>query len=604
MASGETTHPRLFWPGKRAVALGAEGACPELTCVEIAEEARATHAADHAPPPDDTHAPAWPAGWRNRLLYGDNLAAMEALLPDFAQQIDLVYIDPPFATGGEFAFRGAVGVGGAPTGDDPAAFAATAYRDAWRGGIESYLQMFYERLQLIHRLLAPTGSLYVHLDPTISHYVKVLLDEIFGPASFQREITWRIGWVSGFKSAARNWIRNHDTLLFYVKTPGCFTFNKEYLPYPPGYQRRGELAPAGRGYPIDDVWNAGPAELALEREQSLASIQIKSFSREKTGFATQKNESLLRRIIHASSNPGELVADFFCGSGTTPAVAEKLGRRWIACDRSRFALQVTRKRLHDIPGCRPFAVWSTERAERRRWQGATSGRARVLHLYGAEALEADGPLQGRKGDARVCVGPLDAPITVESVRRAVAACVGQGSAELHVLAWEWEPLFCGPESALRQALSLDERERCARLTDFRLVLRRIPREVLDEPAAAPGDVHFLDLPRLEIATAVSAREVVVSLERFDFPRPECLPAAMQARVRHWSDYVDTWMVDFDHDGGAFRCDWIAYRAPGERLLALSSGAHAYPRAGDYRVGVKVVDLFGGETLQYAPVRVT
>jgi len=257
--------------------------------------------------------------------------------------------------------------------------------------------------------------MYVHLDATVGHYVKSILDEVFGPQCFQREIIWRIGWISGYKSAAKNWIRNHDTILFYVKTPGSFTFNKEYIPYPEGYQRRGGREPTGKGYPMEDVWNANPFEFELTGSDSLDSIQIKSFSTEKTGYATQKNESVLHRIVEASSNKGDLAADFFCGSGTTLAVAEKLGRRWIGCDMSRFAIHTTRKRLMEIPGCRPFEILNLGKYERQVWQGITFGGEKhprqmlifeylkfILELYGAQPLAGTQHLHGKKGSA---VGP-------------------------------------------------------------------------------------------------------------------------------------------------------------------------------------------------------
>jgi site-specific DNA-methyltransferase (adenine-specific)/adenine-specific DNA-methyltransferase len=171
-----------------------------------------------------------------------------------------------------------------------------------------------------------------------------MLDEVFGPTGFQREIVWRIGWVSGYKSAAANWVRNHDTILYYTKGRPT-VFNKAYVPHPPGYRRRRGARSGAPGYPVDDVWNANEFEHALTGPASLDSIQIKSFSTEKTGFPTQKNESLLRRIVRASSNEGDLVADFFCGSGTTLAVAEQLGRRWIGCDNGWQAIHTSRKRL-------------------------------------------------------------------------------------------------------------------------------------------------------------------------------------------------------------------------------------------------------------------
>ncbi len=180
---------------------------------------------------------------------------------------------------------------------------------------------------------------------------------------FQREIVWRIGWVSGFKSRAKNWIRNHDVILFYAKGGSTrrghrsdgFTFHKEHIPYPPGYVRRDGLPPKGRGYPLEDVWNASD----LDR---LDSIQIMSFSGEKVGYPTQKNgKSLVARIVRASSSPGDVVLDGFVGSGTTAAVAEKLGRRWVAIDSSDVAVHATRKRLLGLPAAHPFVVESLPR---------------------------------------------------------------------------------------------------------------------------------------------------------------------------------------------------------------------------------------------------
>ncbi len=312
----------LLWPGKYDAA-GERSAIPSpgLRTVPVARYG--------AEPPQGT------------LVRGDNLALMDALVRGGDPGIDLVIIDPPFATGEDFSVLTQIGEG-------REVLRAPAYSDRWQGGLGGFMAMLDPRLRLVHRLLADHGSLYVHLDANVAHPVKVLLDEIFGPGCFQREIIWRIGWVSGFKSRARNWIRNHDTILFYVKDPGQFTFNKRYIPYPPGYRRRDGKAPKGVGIPIDDVWNAGAGDLGLRGADSLDSIQIKSFSREKTGWATQKNESLLRRIIDVSSRPGDRVADFFCGSGSTLAAATALGRRWIGCDRSSMAIHLARKRLREV----------------------------------------------------------------------------------------------------------------------------------------------------------------------------------------------------------------------------------------------------------------
>ncbi len=332
----------------------------------------------------------------NRLIQGDNLQAMQGLLDrGYEGKIDLIYIDPPFFSQDNYNHR--VPLAGTAAGQEPPVIERTAYRDTWSGGIDAYLDMLYPRLQLMKRLLAPNGSIYVHLDASISHYIKVIMDEIFGLECFQREIIWRIGWISGYKSAARNWVRNHDTLLFYVRDPARFIFNKEYLPYPPGYRRRGSREIKGKGYPLDDVWNANPFEFELKGEESLDSIQIKSFSREKTGFATQKNISLLRRIIKASSNPGDVVADFFCGSGTTLVAAEALGRKWLGCEIERTGLQVARKRLV-AAGAGPFYIEVVQPANL-----PATGLAPV-------ATDQHGPGTGEQKQPRLLAGATRTPL--------------------------------------------------------------------------------------------------------------------------------------------------------------------------------------------------
>jgi site-specific DNA-methyltransferase (adenine-specific)/adenine-specific DNA-methyltransferase len=270
--------------------------------------------------------------WHNLLIFGDNLQAMKTLLqwksegrlvnPDGSRGVKLVYIDPPFATRQEFqADRG-----------------ERAYGDKLVGA--RFVEFLRRRLILLRELLTPDGSIYVHLDEKKSHYIKIVLDEVFGEHNFQREIVWRIGWVSGFKTQAKNWIRNHDVILFYTRG-AQFIFNKIYIPYPDDYVRRDGSPPTGSGYPLEDTWNCSDID-------RLDSIQIMSFSGEKMGFPTQKNENLLERIIRASSNEGDIVLDAFVGSGTTLAVAEKLGRRWIGIDSSKLAIYISQRRLLNL----------------------------------------------------------------------------------------------------------------------------------------------------------------------------------------------------------------------------------------------------------------
>ena len=282
-------------------------------------------------------------GWSNKLIWGDNRLILSALANGPLREeiekeggIKLIYIDPPFDVGADFSMK--IKIGDDSFDKQPNVLEETAYRDTWGKGTDSFISMIYERLQLMRDLLADNGSIYVHCDWRVNAHIRLALDEIFGSDSFQREIVWRIGWVSGYKTLVKNWVRNHETILFYVKNPESFVFNKEYIPYPPGYVRRDGVRPTGIGSPIEDTWNCHDLD-------EMNSIQIMSFSNEKTGYANQKNENLLERVIKASSNEGDIVADFFAGSGTTAAVAEKLGRKWIASDLGKFAIHTTRKRM-------------------------------------------------------------------------------------------------------------------------------------------------------------------------------------------------------------------------------------------------------------------
>ena len=271
--------------------------------------------------------PLYSKDWHNLLVFGDNLQILktfyenkDSLIKDKIKgKVKLIYIDPPFAS--ESDFKGDKG--------------QKAYSDKTKGA--EFVEYLRRRLIVARELLADDGSIYIHLDEKKSHYIKIILDELF---KFQREVVWRIGWLSGYKTKAKNWIRNHDVILFYTKSDD-FLFNKEYIPYPKNYTRRDGAKPEGDGYAIEDTWNSNELD-------QMNSIQIMSFSDEKTGYPTQKNENLIARIIKSATNEGDLVMDFFCGSGSTLAVAEKLNRRWVGCDIGKLAIYTTQKRLLEI----------------------------------------------------------------------------------------------------------------------------------------------------------------------------------------------------------------------------------------------------------------
>ncbi|MGD0523638.1 MAG: site-specific DNA-methyltransferase [Polyangiaceae bacterium] len=389
--------------------------------------------------------------WRNRLVRGEAEGVLAAWRPELAGKVALAYVDPPFDTGGAFTYLASIP--GVPDGTPRVAL--PAYEDA--RGLDAWLGWFRELATRLHEMLADGGSLYVHLDAHVAHYAKVLLDEVFGTDAFQREIIWRIGWVSGFKSRVRGWIRNHDTLLFYAKGGKPATFHKEYIPYSRGYVRRDGAKPKGPGYPLEDVWNASE----LDR---MDSIQIVSFSGEKVGYPTQKNESLVARVVRASSNPGDLVLDCCAGSGTTPVVAEKLGRRWAACDVSPLAVHATRTRLLGMPEVKPFVV---ERV--------------------------GGPSQGAG--------------------------------------------------------------------------------------------------KLKVRVARDGPRCTLTLESFAM-RDAGIPAEVRAAVKHWSQWLQGWAVDWQHDGGPLRAGTWAWR--GRRGLELSA-TRVLERSAASLLLVKAFDVLGGET---------
>jgi DNA modification methylase len=289
-------------------------------------------------------------GWRNRLILGDNRLVLPALAAEFAGQVACIYIDPPFATGTSFQ---TTAPGGPPQ---------PAYSDE-HGGLASYLQMIYERLLLLRPLLAPHGSLFVHLDWHAAHYVKLILDEVFGGAQFRNEIIWR---YRRWPARSRLFQRMHDTIFWYTVGGAPSTWHQLYEALSPsslaqwGGKRRVDRqsargtrysetgADASPGAPMSDVWEI-PALSAPYAEY--------------VGYATQKPEALIARILEATTGPGDLVADVFCGAGTTPVVATQLGRRWLACDSGPLAIHLTRKRLLTLPACPPFDEWRVASGE-------------------------------------------------------------------------------------------------------------------------------------------------------------------------------------------------------------------------------------------------
>ena len=325
-------------------------------------------------------------GWMNELYWGDNLQVMSHLLKKYRGRVNLIYIDPPFDSKADY--KKTITLRGQKVENDHNSFEEKQYTDIWTN--DEYLQFMYERLILCRELLADTGSIYLHMDEKRSHYLKCIMDEVFGASNFRKEVIWDITVLSGFKVQAMNWIRGHDSILYYTKSGTC-TFNKLRQPHQQKYidmfnqvDENGEryLIAHGlkrylkdvkdKGKPFGDVWDDVTSyQIFRKKVEDVRSIEqledllqetkmvqvysdvwddVMSFQQQPTsaencGYPTQKPETLLERIIKASSNPGDIVFDCFMGSGTTQAVAMKLGRKFIGADINLGAIQTTTKRL-------------------------------------------------------------------------------------------------------------------------------------------------------------------------------------------------------------------------------------------------------------------
>ena len=335
---------------------------------------------------------------------------------------------------------------------------------------------------------------------------------------------------------------------------------------------------------------------------------VNSQAAERLGYATQKPEILLERIIKASSNEGDLVLDCFCGSGTTAAVAEKLGRRWITCDLGRFAIHTTRKRLLSIDNVKPFIVQNLGKYERQAWQAAEFAdptqranlqlryRNFILQLYNATPIDGYTWLHGIKGGRLVHVGSVDAPIALGEVKAIVnefwrvrGKDVGEHSNGIDILGWDFA--FDLNETAKQMAAD----------SNIKLTFKKIPREVLEKKAVEQGDVSFYELAALSVEVKQLKKPVEVELCNFFVP-PDDVPEDIKNAIKHWSQWIDYWAVDWDYRDDTFHNQWQTYRTKKEPKILLKA-FHEYEAPGNYTIVIKVIDILGNDTTKAVTVNV-
>lgn len=621
-------------------------------------------------------------GWTNKLIWGDNKLILSSLLngpmrEEIKKQggIKLIYIDPPFDVGADFSMK--IEVGDEEFTKDANVLEELAFRDTWGRGADSFITMMYERLSIMRDLLAHDGSIFVHCDWRVSSHIRLILDEIFGKDNHQNEIIWH--FIKG-ASGNERYGRKHQTIFWYSQSLNHQLFNRteigvEYNPETIARAQRGEARYnvtaeelEERGKNPGDVWS------------DIHPVQGNSI--ENTKYATQKPEALLERIIKGSSNEGDIVADFFCGSGTTLAVAEKLGRKWIGSDLGKFAIHTTRKRMLDIQrqmkeegkDYRAFEILNLGKYERQHYIGVNPNLRDeekkkqleekeqkfvelILHAYRAAKTEGFKVFHGKKNNRLVAIGPINLPVTRLFVEEVILECREKHITKVDVLGFEFEMgLFPNiQEEAKNKGIDL--------------ALKYIPREVFDKRAVEKNQVVFHDVSYIEVTPHYRGKSVAVELTDFSvFYNQDTLANAestlkngstkiivengkiikvkkddmgivsKELLTKNWTDWIDYWAVDFnyeskreivrvwkdtkydDKDGTlkslemekeyeevwtgdyVFENEWQSYRTKKNKEIELTS-MFKECKPGRRKIAVKVVDIFGNDTMKIIEVTV-
>ena len=638
-------------------------------------------------------------GWNNKLIWGDNKLILSSLKNGPLREeieaqggIKLIYIDPPFDVGADFSMD--IEIGDETLTKKPSVIEELAYRDTWGKGADSFISMIYERLVLMRDLLADDGSIYIHCDWRVNSYIRLVLDEIFGKDNFKNEISWKRGHTVK-NTLSGQFPRSNDSILFYSKSNNNI-FNALYGEYSAGtlsnynkddgdgrglyrlqslrtyseesvskFRKDGRIyeAKSGKiwmkqylddrpGPKIDSFWG------------DISSIEIKR--QEQLGYPTQKPEELLERIIRSSSNEGDIVADFFVGSGTTTAVSERLGRKWVASDLGKFSVHTTRKRLinvqrqlkKDEKNWRAFEILNLGKYERAHYIGVNTNLREaqqqkqleqkenkflelILHAYKADKVEQFKTFQGKKAGRLVAVGPINLPVTRLFIEEIILECRQKRITKVDILGFEFEMgLFPNIQEE-------------AKSKGIDLAMKYIPRDVFDKRAIEKNQVAFHDVSYIEVKAHFKKGAIAIELIDFsvfysqDANASESLGkkkskviidkgqvvkvsndkdgiSKREILTKEWTDWIDYWSVDFDfeskqeimrvknEDTGevseawsgeyVFENEWQSFRTKRDRTIELTS-SYMECLAGRRKVAVKVVDIFGNDTMKIVEVTV-
>ena len=575
--------------------------------------------------------------------------------------LKLIYIDPPFDVGANFSMD--IEVGEDNFAKKPNILEEIAYRDTWGKGANSFLAMIHERLLLMHDLLADDGSIYVHCDWRLSGHMRLVLDEIFGKNNIRNEIAWC--YTGPGSPGMRQFNRKHDVIFWYSKG-ASWTFNKDdvRIPHADGGLHAGGFGKGGKR-PEDPIY----AQMGKVPESWWSDCSpVGRLKNEICGYPTQKPIKLIERIIKASSNKGDLVADFFVGSGTTAAVAEKLERKWIASDLGKFGIHTTRKRLIGVQRAlktegknyRAFELLNLGQYERQHYVGINPNlrdeekqqqletkEAKflelILHAYRAEKIDGFEFFHGKRAGRMVVVGPINLPVSRLLIEDIIRQCQKKHITKVDILGFEFEMgLFPN---------MLNE----ARAKGIDIAPKNIPAEVFDKRAVEKNQVVFHDVAYIEVKPHIKGNTLAIELTDFSvFYSQDSIDQAETSlknkgskiivkagniiRIskdkdgvisrkilnKSWEDWIDYWSIDFDFEDKkeiiriqnpdtkeweekwtgeyVFENEWQSFRTKKDRSIELISTPHeCIP--GRRKIAVKVIDIFGNDTMTIIEVRI-
>ena len=576
----------------------------------------------------------------NRLIWGDNLLVMQALLAQgYEGQIDLIYIDPPFNTGENFNFSDEVRIGDSIYEKELPINERLAYSDTWSRGLDSFLDMIYPRIQLMRKLLSDSGCIYVHCDWRMVEYLRLILDEVFGSERYQGCIRWRRQTSSGYKGL-KKYGRAHDSIFWYSKSQQ-FIFNPQYVPYSEDYIKSHytQFDEKGRQYrthwlgtttkeTIDKYLETGRVvkredgsfekRLYLDEQPGTPVddlwtdiFPVNSQAYEDTKYPTQKPEALLERIIKASSNENSLIADFFTGSGTTGAVAEKLSRRWLLSDVSKTAIQVTRSGLV-TQNSNPFVIENLGNYQRQliyaKEVNLRQMYAIVLKLYGAEPrsdMQGFGIAKEDKSTL-VYVCEPDRAMTAKKasdLARLARSGDGKGYRNLVILAWDYDYDF---DDAFKKLTKGKDKELSD--TEFKIIPSDVYKYLRSTKVGDPElakKITFYQKPYIRIGEPEIKRvdgntfSVRIRIEQYvimDIPVKDesKRPEIEKCLAKNFAYLIDYWTVDWDYNNEVFRSEWQAIRdRRGDQPVPVTA-EKTLEKGKKYTIAVRVVDVFGND----------